>query len=136
MGDTRCVDVEADSEIAVVDPEQLVEHRRSSRSIRVVHIGEDAADIGEPKIAVHSNAEVAIRPEADRGPDVVDGGDLGLHRTREVFVREIGLSIGRHHRIAFVRVACRPAAKITGNHPDTVDSQFLMKVGSLVLTIS
>ena len=54
-----------------------------------------AADPCEPEIAVRPTTVIGAGKKADRGPNVVETGDLCLRRTGEVFGREIRLTEGR-----------------------------------------
>jgi hypothetical protein len=110
------VRIEADGGVTVVDAEQLIERRRDGWSIRVVHIGEGAADIGEAEIGIHADIEVRIRPEADCRPRrCLDQSPASAPSREEIFIGEVRLAIWRHDRVAFVRVSCCSTSEITSD---------------------
>ena len=95
----------------------MIEHRGRGRRVRVVYVRKRTGDVGEPEIAVEPDALVSIGPKADRGPHVVETGDLCLHGEGKILVGEVGLAIWRHDGIAQVRMARRPAAKVSRDLP-------------------
>ena len=85
--DPVAVGVEADRDTLIVEAEQLIDRARARVRVRVG--GEDALPLDEPEVVA-----VGIDPEAGRRAMVVNGRDLGLHRTWEVLVGVVPLAIG------------------------------------------
>src|SRR6266851_885282 len=80
------VGVEAHRDAPVVHAEKLVDRRAGVVSRGEVDAVEMAAPGVEAEVVVHLAGGVLVRPEADRHAEVVESGDLGLERTREVLV--------------------------------------------------
>jgi len=130
------VGVEADGGVAVIHPEKLVEagHARRRDCVRVDHVGEGAADIGEAEIGVVRRAVIAVRPEADGGAGIVQPGHLGLHGAGKILVRVISLPVGRGKRVALVRMPGVAAAEIPGDHASIIDAEQLVE-GRVVVVV-
>jgi len=125
--DSRPVCVEANGNVAVIHTEQLINHSTGYRRVWIVNLSEHIADLDKSEIVV--SAVIARRPKADRCSNVVEPGDLGLHRVGKVFVSEVCLGVRGNDGVALVWVASQPVAraKVPGDHPGTVNSQLLIE---------
>ena len=120
MVDAIAIGVEAHCNTVIVEAEQLID--RAGPRVGIPIGGEDAIPFDEAEVVA-----VAIHPEARRVALVVDGRDLGLHRSREVLISVDVLMIWLGERVALVGVATGATTEGARDLSIIVDAQQLVE---------
>ncbi len=122
--DAIAIGVEAHRDAVIVEAEQLID--RVGARVGVPIGGEDAMPVDETEVGA-----VAIHPEARRVALVIDGRDLGLHRSREVLIGVVVLMIRLGERVALVgmkgAIDYCAAAEVARDLSIVVDAQQLVE---------
>src|ERR1700730_14914051 len=116
--------VEPNRPAGVVDAEQLVDGRVGVVSGREVDLVEAPVLAPEPEVVVvRRGGAVLVGEEADGDAEIIEPGNLRLHRVREVVVDEVALGEGRGDRVSLVRVAGVAAAEVAGDFTLVVNAE-------------